>query len=92
MGIFSHLLAHIVSDAAKESRKEKEKNQKWNTTFSMLQQKETELQNYLNSVGCKLSYVFDADVIDNGNVSSEVRKMEKIRKDVEEYLAFRLSA
>lgn len=87
MGIFSHLLAHIVSDAAKESRKEKEKNQKWNTTFSMLQQKETELQNYLNSVGCKLSYVFDADVIDNGNVSSEVRKMEKIRKDVEEYLA-----
>lgn len=58
MGILGHFFAHMAADAARDAKKEKEKNKKWNATFTMLQQKETELQNYLNSVGCKLSYVF----------------------------------
>lgn len=87
MGILSHFFAYMAADVAREARKEKEKNKKWNATFSMLQQKERALQNYLDSVGCSLIYIFDANVIDNGSVASEVRKMEKIKKDIEEYLA-----
>ena len=87
MGILSHLFARMVSDAVREDRQQKEKNKKWVETFDVLQAKENELNNYLSLVGCKQTYVFDSSAIDNGSVSTELRKMEKIRKDMEEYLS-----
>lgn len=87
MGLLSHFFSYLAADAVRDAKKEQEKNEKWNRSFSVLQKREIELQNYLNSVGCNLLFIFDANVIDNGDIASEVKKMEKVKKDVEEYLA-----
>lgn len=87
MGFWSSFFGHAAANAVSEMKKEERKNKEWNDLFYRLGEYETAFTKYLESVGCKACYIADVEAVNNGNISPEIRKMENLKKKVEEYIA-----
>lgn len=83
MGFWSSFLGTGAAHAINETRKETKKH---NDMCYQLSYEEEQLNNYLKGVGCSAIYNADWGCLDTGSISSEVRKMESIRKKVGEYI------
>lgn len=76
---FGHLVANTINEANKETKKH-------NELCYQLSDYEIDLNNYLKSVNCGTLYDADWGCIDSGGISSEKRKMDTIRRKVEQYI------
>ncbi|MBQ3514827.1 MAG: restriction endonuclease [Lachnospiraceae bacterium] len=82
MGFFDflgHAAVHAMSDASKETKRH-------NELCYQLSDYNADLNNYLERVGCDAVYNADWGCIDTGSISLEKRKMDTIRRKVEEYI------
>lgn len=86
MGFWSSFLGNAAANAYRDVQKEKKANMSWNDLFHEISEYETRLNTYLESVGCYDTYTFDVEYVNNGNIQPEKRKMDSIRKKVEEYI------
>lgn len=75
--------AHVMRDMEQDNKD----TQKWNDLFHELGEYETRFQNYLESIGCPGVYIADVEYVNNGNIMPEIRKMDNLRKKVEEYIS-----
>lgn len=87
MGFWSSFFGHAAAHAIHEVKKEEKERQKWNDLFYELGQYETAFTKFLESVGCNVCYIADVQAVNNGNIAPEIRKMENLKKKVEEYIA-----
>ena len=58
----------------------------WSEQLQMLEERQAEMQEYLDSVGCTALHLFDTSVIETGTYADEMRKIDEIQAGVEEYL------
>lgn len=58
----------------------------WREQLQMLEERQAEMQEYLDSVGCTALHLFDTSVIETGTYADEMRKIDEIQAGVEEYL------
>ena len=58
----------------------------WRAQLQMLEERQAEMQEYLDSVGCTALHLFDTSVIETGTYADEMRKIDEIQAGVEEYL------
>ena len=58
----------------------------WREQLQMLEERQAEMQEYLDSVGCTALHLFDTSVIEIGTYADEMRKIDEIQAGVEEYL------
>ena len=82
MGFFDflgHAAVHAMSEASKETKRH-------NELCYQLSDYDADLNNYLKRVGCDAIYNADWGCIDTGSISLEKRKMDTIRRKVEEYI------
>ena len=82
MGFWSSFLGHAAANAINEAQKETKKH---NDMCYQLSDYMDELNKYLERIGCKQVYIADYGCIDTGSISIEKRKMDTIRRKVEEY-------
>lgn len=87
MGFWSSFLGHAAANAYSEMKKEEKETQKWNDLFHELGEYETRFQDYLESIGCHDVYVVDVEAVNNGNIVPEIRKMDNLRKKIDEYIS-----
>ena len=83
MGFLSSFFGHAAANAISEANKETKRD---NELCYQLSDYETDLYNYLKRVGCDAIYNADWGCIDSGSISLEKRKMDTIRRKVEEYI------
>ena len=69
---------------AQQSREPEEPD--WREQLRMLEERQAELQDYLDSVGCTALHLYDTSVFETGNYADEMRKIDEIQAGVEEYL------
>lgn len=72
-----------VAKAIKEQRETK----RWNSLYDELHAHEKELNDYLRSKGVLWGYTSDVQAVNNGNIQSEISKMDAIRRKFDRYLA-----
>lgn len=82
MGFWSSFLGHAAANAINEAQKETKKH---NDMCYQLSDYMDELNRYLERIGCKQVYIADYGCIDTGSISVEKRKMDTIKRKVEEY-------
>lgn len=82
MGFWSSFLGHAAANAINETQKETKKH---NDLCYQLSDYMDELNKYLERIGCKQVYIADYGCIDTGSISIEKRKMDTIKRKVEEY-------
>ena len=58
----------------------------WSEQLQMLEERQAEMQEYLDSVGCTALHLFDTSVIETGTYADEMRKIDEIQAGVEDYL------
>lgn len=82
MGFWSSFLGHAAANAINETQKETKKH---NDLCYQLSDYMDELNKYLERIGCKQVYIADYGCIDTGSISIEKRRMDAIKRKVEEY-------
>lgn len=82
MGFWSNFLGHAAANAINEAQKETKKH---NDMCYQLSDYMEDLNKYLERIGCKQVYIADYGCIDTGSISVEKRKMDTIKRKVEEY-------
>ena len=80
-------MGHAAANAYSEMKKEEKETQRWNDLFHELGEYETRFQNYLDNIGCKDVYIADVEAVNSGNIMPEIRKMENLKKKIEEYIS-----
>lgn len=83
MGFLDSFLGHVAANAINEANRETKKH---NELCYQLSDYEIDLNNYLQSVNCGTVYNADWGCIDSGGISIEKRKMDTIRRKVEQYI------
>lgn len=83
MGFLSSFFGHAAANAINEANKETKKH---NELCYQLSDYNKYLDDYLKKVGCDAVYIADWGCIDSGSIDIEKRKMDTIRKKVEQYI------
>lgn len=87
MGFWSSFFGVGAAHVMRDIEQDKKNTQKWNDLFHELGEYETRFQNYLKSIGCPGVYIADVEHVNNGNIMPEIRKMDNLRKKVDEYIS-----
>ncbi len=83
MGFFSSFLGHAAANAISEANRETKKH---NDLCYQLSDYNAELDDYLKRVGCDAVYIADWSCLDGGSITIEKRKMDAIKRKMEEYI------
>ena len=91
MGFWSNFWGSFFGHAAAETQKnnaQKEKeNIEWNNTYNELSRHEEEFNSFLKSIGSPAFYNFDVNCIDEKRVDREIEKIDRLKKQVNQYLS-----
>lgn len=83
MGFWDSFFCHMAANAISEANKETKRH---NDLCYQLSDYMQEINNYLKRIGCNQVYIADYGCIDSGSIAIEKRKMDVIKRKVEQYI------
>lgn len=83
MGFFDSFLGHTAANIIRDASRETKRH---NDLCYQLSDYEAEFDEYLKRVGCASSYIADWGCVESGNISIAIRKMDALKKKVEQYI------
>lgn len=87
MGFWSSFFGTSAAHAYRDAQKEKKDVQRWNDLDYELMMYAESFNEYLERVGISCGYIYDVECVNNGNILPEKRKIDNMRKKVEEYIS-----